>query len=47
MTNVSSSTVTPQWIVYTYYQRNWVEVVDREAQGWLGLKEYQVGDNRS
>jgi hypothetical protein len=47
MTNVSSSTVTPQWIVNTYSQRNWVEVVDREAKGWLGLKEYQVGDNSS
>jgi hypothetical protein len=47
MTNVSSSVITPQWIVYTYSQRNWVEVVYREAKGWLGLKEYQVGDNSS
>jgi hypothetical protein len=47
MTNVSSSIVTPQWIVDTYSQRNWVEVVYREAKGWLGLKEYQVGDNSS
>jgi hypothetical protein len=47
MTNVSSSVVTPQWIVDTYSPRNWVEVVYREAKGWLGLKEYQVGDNRS
>jgi hypothetical protein len=47
MTNVSSSIVTPQWIVDTYFQRNWVEVVYREAKGWLGLKEYQVGDNSS
>jgi hypothetical protein len=47
MTNVSSSVVTPQWIVDTYSQRNWVEVVYREAQGWLGLNEYQVGDKSS
>jgi hypothetical protein len=47
MTNVSSSVVTPQWIVDTYSQRNWVEVVYREAKGWLGLKEYQVGDKSS
>jgi hypothetical protein len=47
MTNVSSSVVTPQWIVDTYYQRNWVEVFCREAKGWLGLKEYQVGDKSS
>ena len=47
ITNVSSSIVTPQWIVDTYSQRNWVEVVYREAKEWLGLKEYQVGDNSS
>jgi hypothetical protein len=47
MTNVYSSIVTPQWIVDTYSQRNWVEVVYREAKGWLGLKEYQVGDKSS
>ena len=47
MTNVSSPTFTPQWIVDTYSQRNWVEVVYREAKGWLGLKEYQVGDKSS
>jgi hypothetical protein len=47
MTNVSSSIVTPQWIVDTYSQRNWVEVLYREAKGWLGLKEYQVGDKSS
>jgi hypothetical protein len=47
ITNVSSSIVTPQWIVDIYSQRNWVEFVYREAKGWLGLKEYQVGDNRS
>ena len=31
ITNVSSSIVTPQWIVDTYGQRNWVEVFYREA----------------
>lgn len=31
LTNVSSSIVTPQWIVDTYGSRNWVEVFYREA----------------
>jgi hypothetical protein len=47
MTNVSSSIVTPQWIVTTYSQKNWVEVFYREAKRWLGLKQYQVRDNSS
>ena len=47
MPNISSSIVTPPWIVDTYSQRNWVEVVYREAKGCLGLKEYQVGDKSS
>lgn len=47
ITNVSSSIVTPQWIVDTYSQRNLVEVFYREAKGWLGLKEYQVRDKTS
>lgn len=47
ITNFSSSIVTPEWIVDTYSQRNWVEVFYREAKGWLGLKEYQVRDKRS
>ena len=47
ITNISSSIVTPQWIVDTYSSRNWVEVFYREAKGWLGLKEYQVRDKRS
>jgi hypothetical protein len=47
ISNISLSIVTPQWIVDTYSQRNWVEVVYREAKGWLGLNEYQVGDNSS
>ncbi|VEP14167.1 transposase (fragment) [Hyella patelloides LEGE 07179] len=42
ITNVDSSSVTAQWIVDTYSNRNWVEVFYREAKGWLGLKEYQV-----
>ena len=33
---------TPQWVVDTYSQRNWVEVFDREAKRWLGLKEDQI-----
>jgi hypothetical protein len=47
ITNISSSIVTPKWIVETYSQRNWVEVFYREAKGWLGLKEYQVRDKTS
>jgi SRSO17 transposase len=47
MTNVSLSTATPEWIVTTYSQRNWVEVFYREAKGWLGLKEYQVRGKHS
>lgn len=48
ITNVEPSIVTSQSIVDTYSQRNWVErlephlVFDREAKGWLGLKEYQT-----
>jgi DDE superfamily endonuclease len=29
ITNVASSTVTPQWLVSTYSQRNWVEVLNQ------------------
>jgi hypothetical protein len=47
ITNVVGSIATPEWIVTTYSQRNWVEVFYREAKGWLGLKEYQVRDKRS
>lgn len=47
ITNVSASIVTPEWIVNTYSQRNWVEVFYREAKGWLGLREYQVRDKTS
>jgi len=47
ITNVDSKIATPDWIVTTYTQRNWVEVFYREAKGWLGLSEYQVRDYRS
>jgi SRSO17 transposase len=47
ITNISTSVVTPEWIVNTYSQRNWVEVFYREAKGFLGLKEYQVRDKTS
>jgi SRSO17 transposase len=47
ITNVDPNKVTPQWVVETYSQRNWVEVFYREAKGWLGLKEYQVRHKRS
>lgn len=46
-TNVETELVTAEWVVTTYTHRNWVEVFDREAKGWLGLKEYQVRDYRS
>ena len=35
ITNIEPSIVTPQWVVNTYSQRNWVEVFYREAKGWL------------
>ena len=38
ITNVSSSIVTPQWIVHTYSSRNWVEVFYREARVLVGTK---------
>jgi hypothetical protein len=47
VTNVEAQKVTPEWIVNTYSQRNWVEVFYREAKGNLGLREYQVRDKRS
>ncbi len=47
ITNVSSKLVTPQWIITTYSQRNWIEVFYRNAKGWLGLNEYQVRDLQS
>ena len=47
ITNVPPNIVTPEWIVSTYSQRNWVEVFYREVKGWLGLKQYQVRSKRS
>ena len=47
ISNVEPSKVTPQWLVETYSQRNWVEVFYREIKGWLGFKEYQVRAKRS
>ncbi len=47
ITNVEGEKVTPEWIVETYGQRNWVEVFYREAKGWLGLSEYQVREKKS
>jgi SRSO17 transposase len=47
LTNLEASVVTPEWVVETYAQRNWVEVFYREAKGWLGLSEYQVRHKRS
>lgn len=47
VTNVNVRKVTPEWIVNTYSQRNWVEVFYREAKGNLGLREYQVREQRS
>lgn len=47
ITNFDRPVVTPEWIVKTYSQRNWVEVFYREAKGWLGLKEYQTRGKRS
>jgi len=45
--NITGSVVTPDWLINTYSQRNWVEVFYREAKGWLGLKEYQVRNKKS
>ena len=46
ITNVEGEIVTEQWIVDTYFERNWVEVFYREAKGWLGLSEYQVREKK-
>ncbi len=39
--------MTGQWIVTTFCDRNYIEKFDREAKGWLGLKEDQVRDKTS
>jgi hypothetical protein len=47
ITNETGDKVTPEWIIKTYSQRNWIEVFYREIKGWLGLSEYQVRDKTS
>src|SRR4028119_661378 len=47
ITNATREKAIDEWLVTTYSQRNWVEVVYREAKGWLGSKEYQVRGERS
>ena len=42
ITNKSDKTVTGEWIVTTFCQRNYIEKFYREAKGWLGLKKYQM-----
>ena len=52
ITNVDGETVTEQWIVDTYSERNWIERLEphlvfyREAKGWLGLSEYQIREKK-
>ena len=38
VTNFEPSLVTPQWIVETYSQRNWVEVFYREVKRLVRVK---------
>ena len=38
ITNVEPSIVTPQWVVDTYSERNWVEVFYREACAMVRIK---------
>ena len=47
VTNVPGIIVTPQSLVETYSQTKKLEVFEREAKGWLGLKEEQVSDKTS
>lgn len=47
ITNKQYKSVTEEWIVKTYSDRNYIEKFYREAKGWLGLKEYQVRDKTS
>ena len=42
ITNKSDKTVTGEWIVTTFCQRNYIQKFYREVKGWLGLKEYQM-----
>ena len=47
MTNKQYKSVTGEWIVTTFYERNYIEKFYRETKGWLGLKEYLVRDKTS
>ncbi len=47
ITNKQDKSVTGEWIVKTFSQRNYIEKFYRESKGWLGLKEYQVRDKTS
>ena len=47
ITNKSDKTVTGEWIVTTFCQRNYIQKFYREVKGWLGLKEYQVRNKSS
>ncbi|MDE5069424.1 MAG: IS701 family transposase, partial [Trichodesmium sp. St4_bin8_1] len=42
ITNKSDKTVTGEWIVTTFCQRDYIQKFYRKAKGWLGLKEYQM-----
>jgi hypothetical protein len=42
ITNFPASEVTPEWVINTYSQRNWVEVFYREVKGNLGWRECQL-----
>ncbi len=42
ITNKQDKSVTGEWIVTTFSNRNYIEKFDREAKGWLGLREYQI-----
>ncbi|ABG50261.1 hypothetical protein Tery_0852 [Trichodesmium erythraeum IMS101] len=47
MTNKQYKSVTGEWIVTTFYERNYIENFYRETKGCLGLKEYFVRDKTS
>ena len=42
ITNKSDKTVTGEWIVTTFCQRNYMEKFYTEDKGWLFLKENQM-----
>ncbi len=47
VTNKSDKSVTGEWIVTTFCERNYIKKFYREAKGWLGLKEYQMRNKTS